>query len=631
LKSIYVVIECNKGGEKLRNKIVSIILVISVLMSLCVVVNAAEDRSYYIDSYQISARVNENGDMLIDETLDYVFDGSFNGIYRTLGTEKNEEYENIQVFVVDNGKLTEFIYDNSERENTYQLLNEGNQLRIKAFHKSEDQKRTFVIRYKVNKAAIKYKDTAELYWQFTGKNSMDVPVNNYKVLIWLPGTVDKASIKAFAHGPLSGNVEISQGGVVSLKVDKLRPNNMVEARVLFSAEALNENARFVDAAAFDKIMAEEAQVVEAANRARMIARIFIGLAFVLVLIEILLILFIYYRYDKEFKPNFQGLYFRELPYDCTPAVMAVLWNFGKVTPKEITATLMDLVRRKVLQLKVEQSEKHSILGAKTEESYIFVKLEANTGDLKQHEQFLINWLINDIGDGTEINLDELKSYTKTVTNATSFKENYDAWVSLVNLDAEPYKFIDKSTVSGIALGIISGILGIGFGVFTLVAHGNIPGFVLLLITSISLIIYSALVKRRTKIGVEHFSKWKAFRKYLTDFSMLKEAEMPAIVIWEHFLVYAISLGVAKEVIKQLKVVFRDDDFRHSGLTYMYYGYLGHSLGQMDSLDRITTSITQTTESTYTHAMSQISSKGGTGGGFSGGGGGGGGGGGAGAF
>ena len=615
----------------MRNKIFSLILIISLIISLFVVVNADEDRSYLIDSYQISARVNENGDMLVDETLDYVFDGSFNGIFRTLSIDKNEEYENIQVFVIENGSLNEFVENNSEAENTYQLINEGDELKIKAFNKSVDQKKTFVIRYNVNKAAVKYKDTAELYWQFTGNNAMDVTVNNYKVLIWLPGAVQKDSIKAFAHGPLSGNVEINPDGVISLKVDKLRPNNMVEARVLFNAEALNDNATYVDELVLDKIMAEEALVVEEANKARTVARVFIGLAFVLVLIELILILFIYIRYDKEFKPDFQGVYFRDLPYDYTPAVMAVLWNFGNVTPKEITATLMDLVRKKVLQLKVENTEKHGFLGNKTDESYAFAKLEENKVELKQHEKFLVEWLINDVGNGTEINLDELKEYTKTLKNAQSFKESYDAWVALVKLDADKYKFFDRSTASGIALGIISGILGIGFGAFTLVVHGNIIGFILLLFTSIALIIYSAMVKRRTKSGVEHFSKWKAFRKYLTDFSMLKNAEMPAIILWEHFLVYAISLGVAKEVIKQLKVVFREDDFKLSGLTYMYYGYLGHSLGQMDSLDRITTSITKTTESTYTQAMSQMSSKGGTGGGFSGGGGGGGGGGGAGAF
>jgi uncharacterized membrane protein len=600
-------------------------------MSFLLVVYGDEDRSYYIENYQITASIDQNGDMFVDETLDYVFDGSFNGIYRTLSKKGNEGIENIQVFVVENGQLYEFSENNGGNQNTYQLINEDNQLKIKAFNKSNNESKTFVVRYKISKAATKYKDTAELYWQFTGQNSMEAAVNNYKVLIWLPSSVDKSSIKAFAHGPLSGDIAINKDGGVSLTVEKLLPNNMVEARVLFNKEALNGNARFVDKMALDQIMTEEAESVEKANRARVTARVFIGLAFVLALIELLLIAFIYLRYDKEYKAEFHGVYIRELPYEYSPAVMAVLWNFGNVTPKEITSTLMDLVRRKVLELKVDNEEKQGLFNSKTVVSYTFKRREAHNVDLKQHEQFLIGWLIDDIGNGSEVNLDELNSYTKTAKNAESFKKGYDAWVGIVKLEAGTHGFFDKKIITGMALGIISGVIGLGFGIFTLNAHGNIPGFILLLITSVTLIIYSSLVKRRSKIGVEHFSKWKAFRKYLTDFSLLEEAEMPAITLWEHYLVYAISLGVATEVIKQLKLVFRDEDFKHSGLTYMYFGYYGYGLGHLDSLDHITSNITKTTESTYSQAMSTLSSKGGSGGGFSGGGGGGGGGGGAGAF
>lgn len=619
------------GGEKVRiNRIISLILITCILLSLFTFVNA-DDRSYKIENYHINARIDENGDMLVDETLDYVFDGAFNGIYRTLSTDKDEEYENIQVYALENGQLIGFVNNNSEKLNTFQLINEGKQLKIKAFSKSIDERKTFVIKYKVNKAATKYKDTAELYWQFTGKNSMEVQVDKYNVLIWLPKNVQKDNIRAFAHGPLSGKVGINPEGSVYLAIAKLKPKNMVEARILFPTETLNQNARYVDKMAYNKIMAEEANEAEKANKIRVAARIFIGLAYVLALFQLLLIIYIYYRYDKEFKADFQGIYFRELPYEYSPAVLAVLWNFGNVTPKEITATLMDLVRRKVLSLKVESSETHGLLGTKTDKSYTFIKQEEDRAKINQHERYLIDWLIDDIGNGVEINLDELKGYTKTAKNAEKFKKSYDEWVELIKAEAESYQFLDKGTAAGIALGVISAIIGIGYGIYTLIAHENISGFALLLLTSIILIIYSSLVKRRSKTGVEHFNKWKAFRKYLTDFSMLKNAEIPAITLWEHYLVYAITLGVAAEVIKQLKVVFRDEDFRHSGLTYMYYGYYGHNLNHLDSIDRVTNDIIKTTESTYTQAMSQLSSKGGSGGGFSGGGGGGGGGGGAGAF
>lgn len=35
------------------------------------------------------------------------------------------------------------------------------------------------------------------------------------------------------------------------------------------------------------------------------------------------------------------------------------------------------------------------------------------------------------------------------------------------------------------------------------------------------------------------------------FSRLDKAELPALALWDHYLVYAVSLGVAKEVIQQL--------------------------------------------------------------------------------
>ena len=53
--------------------------------------------------------------------------------------------------------------------------------------------------------------------------------------------------------------------------------------------------------------------------------------------------------------------------------------------------------------------------------------------------------------------------------------------------------------------------------------------------------------------------WKAFRRFLLDFSSLDRAEVPSLIIWEHHLVYAVSLGVAKQVLSQLKVVYPEMD------------------------------------------------------------------------
>jgi uncharacterized membrane protein YgcG len=45
--------------------------------------------------------------------------------------------------------------------------------------------------------------------------------------------------------------------------------------------------------------------------------------------------------------------------------------------------------------------------------------------------------------------------------------------------------------------------------------------------------------------------WRAFRRYLKEFSSLPDAPALAVVIWERYLEYATALGVAKEVAKQV--------------------------------------------------------------------------------
>ena len=59
----------------------------------------------------------------------------------------------------------------------------------------------------------------------------------------------------------------------------------------------------------------------------------------------------------------------------------------------------------------------------------------------------------------------------------------------------------------------------------------------------------------TQTGLDEKEKWKGLKNYMKDFSLLKEREIPSIVVWEKYLVYATVFGIAKEVIKQLKVVY----------------------------------------------------------------------------
>jgi len=619
-----------RSGLK-RRAAFAVIFITTLLLTFAVTGHCSGDRSYFMSSFNVHAQLDSSGDMAVSEEITYEFDGSFRGVYRTLEDTGSDGIGGIEVYEVRDGGLIEYAQNASEADNSYQLINEGDGITIKIFSAARDESKTFRIMYNVKNVAVKYNDTAELYWKFMGEDT-EVEINNFSVGITLPEGANKEDIKVFGHGPLSGESEIIDSRTVELKIEQLLPHNFVEARVLFPPGLIKDSKRTVDKDALVQIMAEEKEFADRANAERLRAGAVLGLSFAYVLFELFLIVFLYIKYDKEYKTRFEGPYFRELPGDYSPAVLSVLWNFGKVNPRDLTATIMDLVRRKILKLRVELREVKGFFGQKAEEEHIFELVkDADLSNLSPHEKYLVDWLIRDIGDGAKVSLEEIERSSETKTGARRFKADFDDWVEHVKNEAEKNAFFDKSAVRGNIFGALAAIIGFVYGILTATFFGNVLGLIVLVFSSVILLIYSLTIRRRSRQGALQFRKWKAFRRFLTHFSQIDKAELPSVILWEHYLVYAITLGVAKEAIDQLKLVFKEDDFKDPALTYMYYGHYGRNYRYFDTIDNVTSTMVKTTESIYSKAVSKSSSGSGGGGGFSSGGGGGGGGGGAGAF
>ena len=161
------------------------------------------------------------------------------------------------------------------------------------------------------------------------------------------------------------------------------------------------------------------------------------------------------------------------------------------------------------------------------------------------------------------------------------------------------------------------ILGV---IFTLIFTG---GFGLALIAPAVIMIINAILCNRiakklnvlTQKGVDTKEQWKGLKKYMEDFSLLKEREIPELVIWEKYLVYATVMGIADKVIKQLKIVYPDfEEMTNSMGTYTCMNVMMHTDFSSSFSSAISSSITSAT------ASSSYSSGSGGGGGFSGGGG-----------
>ena len=63
------------------------------------------------------------------------------------------------------------------------------------------------------------------------------------------------------------------------------------------------------------------------------------------------------------------------------------------------------------------------------------------------------------------------------------------------------------------------------------------------------------INQHTQKGVDEINKWEALKKFMEDFSTMDKKDLPSIVLWDKYLVYATAFGMADKVIKQLKVVY----------------------------------------------------------------------------
>ena len=142
-----------------------------------------------------------------------------------------------------------------------------------------------------------------------------------------------------------------------------------------------------------------------------------------------------------------------------------------------------------------------------------------------------------------------------------------------------------------------------------IAIGAVPVSVLIL----------SFIRRRAQSGADLVAKADGLRRFLKDFSSLDEAPIASLAIWERYLVDAVALGVASDLMRGLQMKL-PEIASDPGFAGWYAPLPGNDLGS--SMSRFPTDMGTPAQS----AMAPQSSSG-SGGGFSGGGGGGGGGGG----
>lgn len=600
----------------------------------------ASSSDLFLDDLNFNAHINTDGSMDVIETWNIDISDT-NTVYKTFKIDKSKysRITNIVVKDITSSMPTKLekssIWKYHLDKNTYfgGINNDG--LYEIAWGVGLENKRAqkqYEISYKVEDAISKHSDYAQLYWQFVGED-FEISSSNVTGTIYLPAKVTSQNdIKVWGHTEdLNGEIYATDLDKIEFKINNFRSGRYIEVRSLFPTELITSSEREDNSSILDKVISEETKWSEEANARREFKKttkiiIMIAVNIIAFIIIVLMIKSII-KNSKKLKilvklvPKQEIKYFREVPREnATPAQAAaidskVLENFPSTEIGRIfSATLLDLNLKKLLEFEME--DKNNITLILKDNPEILDKIE-------EDEKVIFDFVktaASKNDDPMKITIKQLEKYIKKSSEkVVKLKEKIEKTVSKTLYakeladkgQYEEYK-ANKNKIILYAVALYFIIFAVFFALAFLGIGVLLCTIVLIIMIIINLVITARLnskVNVLTQEGVNEQSQWKGLKNYMNDFSLLDKREVPEIVIWEKFLVYATAFGIADKVLKQLKIVYPNIEEMVNVNTYTYMYLMVHT----NFSNSFSNSISNSISSTYSSAT-------GGGGGFSGGGG-----------
>ncbi len=591
-------------------------------------------RSVSIPSVKILATVQADGTVLIEEHRKVDFKGYYTEGYYAL---PKSGYAFMSDFSLSD-ELGTYAEDLSldKKNRTYHRTETEDDINFDFYFEANDLQKTFVFRYQLHQIIELYDDFGQFYWQLQS-DGWDIAVDQFEAEVRWESSIPVEDYRVWAYGPLWGEVLPVDDRHATVKVLQLPRNNFVEVRLLLPSSYFTMSQTH-SGSLLEEILEQEVKNAEEANRQRdeakklletleetrklrkSIGQSIMNTMNILALILLLLYLKLYLFHGRERKVPKQHIYYREPPSELRPALAGLLFNMNRWEDKFLQATILDLIRRKRIKYEILKNDK------KTEDKKLSL-LENNKDILADYEFILLFRMIFDVK--RSINLKDLNKQFRE--SHDHFKKVFKEFKKSLSQEMEKYEYYDKKSnnqsLFALVIGVILTLAGpIVFSILSVFFMGQaVIDFYVLCPVGLLYWMGSKALQRRSMIGAHEYSKWSAFRSFLKDFSNLKSYAPQSLIIWERYLVYATAFGIAKVVLKALRVAVPHLIDKNKGTFLTSSLFDQDAIPNMRDLQNSIRSVSAISSSVHRVAGSSYSSGTGTGGGFSSGGGGGGGG------
>jgi uncharacterized membrane protein len=568
------------GNNSVALKLSTITVILFVLLCL---VPLASARDYTLDEATTNITISPSGLVHVEESLSYTFEGTYFEVFRDLKVASGESIQNIQGYCSD--KACTF---------SVRPTGDGYEL-VGGLPSPTPEKVTFFISYDYYGAVKVHSDVSEFHYKLWGEE-WEKPLGSLKGSITLP-VEDENDVQYWIHPTGYTQTADLEQNVLNIKTTEIPSYQWYEVRVVFPRiESPNSSIVQIDnEAGLEKIKAIEKEY----ETKGLILKGLYNLVIVFAVFALAFPFIIYLRYGREPKINYEAIYEREPPTDSKPAEVNAIMKgqqIGTPSMDGFTATVMNLANLGYISLRTVQTEELKALGfSKSDSEDILIEL-ASPSEIVNEKLPALADFEQDVFDLLQRHATENKiswnQFKKELGKGTGFYNFISNWNKKVRQSVAVEKLFSSTGNKYILIFSVATIIAaivylvkvsqyfpsdefpLASNVRTMVIVVAAFGIGLLIFA----MVFEKILGHWTPEGRLYYKRWDNFKKYLTDFSALKEHPPESIAIWDSYLVYATALGVAEEVLKNMALVVPKELMSHSHFYHVHHSYAGFGAG-----------------------------------------------------
>ena len=519
-----------------------LILFVSFLFSFFLFLTApvnkvtAVSSGYTIENFKSKIEINQDTSLTIEEIIEVDFSVPKHGIFRIIPVTYTNKGRTIRaqlkVLSVANENGQQYQYQTSRYHQSIKI-------KIGDPERTITGPQTYVIKYKISKVLLSYKDHDEVYWNVTG-HEWDTVIKKASVVVESPcAEITKASCFS---------------GRVGSQEERCKGDFSSQEASFVATAPINPGSDFTIVVALNK----DNQLKFPGPIKRIIIFLLDNWGYLIAIIPFLTIFILWYKNGRDKRYLTDNIYYQPenrktkmvplFARKYLPTVYSPIDNLSpaqvgtiideRVDTQDVVAEIVELARLGYLHIK--RVEKKKLIGKKTD--YLFIEKEKDNEELKDYQRYLLESLF---ADGKEVALSGLKN--KFYQYLLKFKKKLYRNLANEKIFAGNPEKIRNSWIA-VALMMLFGSFFLLTALSSL--YGNSIPMVLVALTVLPTILMARSMPRRTAWGYSLYRQIEGLRWYI-DKGKWREEIAEKHLFLEEVLPLAISLGVVKKLAKDM--------------------------------------------------------------------------------